>query len=128
MSAEAEDELLDADEVSLPAIEVIPYHYSLRCIFTGNKERVVSVEIVGRHWSEDGEKIWFMLDSHNFYSAAPEEAMRVVPYRPSYHRPEDRERIVREDAEKMARRPFIKICHHCGAKSTTHIPYVRKVP
>ena len=60
------------------AIDVKPYRWALWCS-VGDSGKPFENEIVGRKWSPDGKLIWFMLDSHNFYSAAPGEVLELVP-------------------------------------------------
>ncbi len=62
--------------LKIKAQEVKPYHYGLwTCIEDGEPfaNCICSVK-----WSEDGKSLWFMLESHNFYKADPEEEIEVV--------------------------------------------------
>ena len=67
----------DPDEIEVLAIDIIPYRVGIWCTIAGGEPFVNP--IVHRAWSEDGTKIWFMLDSHNFYSAKPFDTVKVVP-------------------------------------------------
>lgn len=69
-------------------IDVVPYDYSIWCSI-GNGEPFCN-EIVGRRWSEDGQRICIMLDSHNFDSFGPDEMVRVVRRPPDAWRPKCR--------------------------------------
>jgi hypothetical protein len=62
----------------IKARDVKPYHWALRCTFGGDPTPVDN-EIVSVRWSEDGKLLSFMLDSHNFYGAAPDEMLDLVP-------------------------------------------------
>lgn len=58
------------------AIDVKPYHFALWCSIEDG--RPFANEICFRKWADDGEKIVFMLESHNFYSADPDAEMEVI--------------------------------------------------
>lgn len=58
------------------AVDVTPHLHGIYCT-VGDSKPFVN-EIVLRRWSEDGKKIWFMLNTHNFDCARPEEEMDVV--------------------------------------------------
>lgn len=58
------------------AIDVKPYHYALWCSIEDDKP--FANEICLRKWTDDGEKIVFMLESHNFYFAEPDEMIEVI--------------------------------------------------
>lgn len=62
--------------VTVKAIDVSPMSYGLYCS-VGNYDPFVN-PICHRSWSECGTKIWFMLDSHNFISALPDEELKLV--------------------------------------------------
>lgn len=81
--------------VTLKARDIKPYHYGVWCIVgdpdTGNKSKPFSNTICSIKWSEDGEHLWFMLDTHNTMKVAPDEEIEVVPERgPHSQRTRDR--------------------------------------
>ena len=75
-----------SDLVKIKARDVRPYKYALWCTVDG---REIDNEIVVVKWSEDGEKIWMMLETHNFHSALPDEELELVLLPPSQYRKED---------------------------------------
>lgn len=88
--------------VQKKAIDVTPYNHALWCSVGDSKP--FANTIYWRSWSDDGTKILFGLDTHNGFSAAPDELVGVVEVRG----PESAEYLaekLREDAEKMANRP-----------------------
>ena len=68
--------------VTLRARDVKPYHYGVWSSIGGGKP--FSNTICSIKWSDDGEHLWFMLESHNFYKVAPDEEIEVVPERGPY--------------------------------------------
>lgn len=64
--------------VKVRAIDVLPYRFGIWCTVGGWPQPFAN-EIVGSRWSEDGKKIWFMLETHNFQEADPDELMELVP-------------------------------------------------
>lgn len=94
------------------AIDVTPINHAIWCTVGGSDP--FNNHIVNRRWSEDGSKIWFMLDSHNFISALPDELMEVVECRPLYHEALFNDCLAR-DAQEMAVRPTPpNKCDECG--------------
>ncbi len=69
------------------ARDVVPYTWGIWCSIEGSAPFVN--EIVAARWSEDGEHIWFMLESHNFEKATPAQAMRLVRLPPNNSRLKD---------------------------------------
>jgi hypothetical protein len=100
-----EDVLTTAIELSpkiekVRAIDCKPYHYALWCAIEDGKP--FANEMCLRKWTDDGEKIVFMLESHNFYAVDPDEIIEVIAL------PEDRYANLRHDerdAETMKNRP-----------------------
>jgi hypothetical protein len=89
------------------AIDVKPYRWALWCTVEGSSKPFAN-EICIRKWSDDGEKIIFMLDSHNFLFARPDEELELIPIpNPSFTKDE-------EDEKRMAERPHHQRCQHCG--------------
>jgi hypothetical protein len=62
--------------IMVRARDIKPYHYALWCRIEDGKP--FANDIVGVRWSEDGTKLWFMLESHNFFDALPDEMVEVV--------------------------------------------------
>jgi hypothetical protein len=86
------------------AIDVTPYLHGVRASFASEPGRVFTTEIAGRSWADDGEAIWFMLETHNFMKHAPDEMIEVVELNTSC--PADLlDRVLRRDAEEMRSRP-----------------------
>lgn len=69
------------ETVMVKAPEVKPYHYGLWCSIEDGKPFVNT--FVGAKWSDDGSKVLYMLDTHNFLSVAHDEMVEVVPLNPS---------------------------------------------
>lgn len=69
------------DAVPILARDVKPYHYGIWCTIAGNPKPFV-IQFVSVKWSEDGKHLWFMLDSHNFHKAKPNEELSLVPMEP----------------------------------------------
>ncbi len=106
------------DETNMPptvkvrAIDAKPYHWAMRCTI-GDDPRIIDNEICARKWSEDGRHIWFMLDTHNFVKAAPDEELDLVPRTPGFSI-EYLASVDDRDDVKMATRPRHPNCETCG--------------
>ena len=96
MSAELEPKI-----ERVRAIDVRPYHWGIWCT-VGGQPNPFTNPIVSARRSEDGKKLWFMLESHNFQDAAPEEILDLVPLVPPGHMIN---RIESDHAELIAKRP-----------------------
>tara|TARA_Y100000310_G_scaffold343109_2_gene449251 strand:- start:742 stop:1104 length:363 start_codon:yes stop_codon:yes gene_type:complete len=78
--------MADHKFVSIPAREVVPYRYGVLYSFDGGAGHRVEGDrpdhfvnqIVRIKWSEDGEHLWFGLDSHNTMKVRPDESARSV--------------------------------------------------
>lgn len=92
--------------VRMKAIDIQPHRWAVWCAVEDGKP--FANEIVTRSWSEDGERIWFMLETHNTLKALPDELVDVVAfsdkYRTEAHLAESDER----DRRKMAMRPKVR--------------------
>lgn len=88
------------EETAIKAIDVKPYRWALWCS-VGGSEPFLN-DIVCRKWSEDGEEIVFMLDSHNYLSSKPDDELNLVPIEPCASLAEEWDR---RDEEKMLQRP-----------------------
>lgn len=96
--------------VEMKVVDVVPYKYGVYCCIEDGKPFVN--EIVGRDWSEDGEKVILMLETHNFLFHLPGDSVQVVPIerRPGNMSDGD-------CADFMAKRPKPqKVCEACGGK------------
>jgi len=101
--ASAQDPKLKS--VQLAAIDVRPYRWGILCEFEGRQEPFVN-QIVSRRWADDGKRICFMFDSHNFLFADPHDLLDVIPMPEAYSRlSEDlRNRIDERDERYMKRK------------------------
>jgi hypothetical protein len=102
--------------VKVKAIDVKPYRYAVWCTvedWKGDKGKPFANVIEHRGWSKDGESIWFMLGSHNFMNAKPDEEMELIEHDDKMS-PDLMARFDKEDEEAMAKRPRIAICPTCG--------------
>ena len=61
------------------ARDVLPYHWGVWCTVGGRPEPF-SNTIEHVSWSEDGQHLWFMLGTHNFCKAAPDQEIELVPH------------------------------------------------
>ena len=94
--------MMDTPEmVKIRAIDVKPYHYFLWCRI-GNGEPFAN-EIVYRKWSDDGKRIVFGLETHNYYFAEPDEMMELIPVKLGTRSAETMAERDARDAERMAR-------------------------
>jgi hypothetical protein len=101
--------------VKIRADEVKPYRWGLWCTVGGGEPH--SNPIVSAKWSEDGQRIWFMLDSHNFYDAEPDEVLELVPLGDFWASRPDR------PSASQQRRPVpTRPCEHCGGKGHVEVP------
>lgn len=57
------------------AIDIMPYRTAIWCSVAGGPP--FWNEFVAKCWSADGERIWFMLESHNFDSFLPSEEVEI---------------------------------------------------
>jgi hypothetical protein len=88
--------------VRIRATDVRPYRWALWCSVDGGEPFANPIE--GRRWSEDGQHIWFMLDTHNFYKAAPDDEIELIPVVPSFSA-ELLADIEADDARRFGSRP-----------------------
>ncbi len=100
MTKEEFEKRIKEEGVKVKAIDIKPYRYYLPCLM-GEEERPMFNEICIRRWSEDGKKITFMLDSHNFLFAKPDELVEVVPIKKGQYSNEFYERVDKRDAHDM---------------------------
>ena len=71
MTEQTEPEL-----VEVRALDIVVYEAAIWCSIEDGKPFANTIE--HRGWSDDGEHIWFMLGTHNFYKAAPDDMVKVV--------------------------------------------------
>ena len=108
--------VLPPDHIKVRAIDVEPYHWAVWCTVGDNPNPFCNA-IVGRKWSEDGQKIWFMLDTHNFMDADPDEVLELVPEDPNaWGGPSLREKWAKEAEGFAEKRPSTR---PCGASTRT---------
>lgn len=84
------------------ARDVVPYHWALWCSIEDGKP--FANEIVHVSWSDDGERIWFGLETHNAFSAGPDEEVELVPHECSMSA-DLREDVRKRHAKVIADRP-----------------------
>lgn len=87
-------------QVRKRAINVTPLVHAIWCQIEDGEP--FANPIVLRRWSEDGKRIVFMLDSHNFMFADPDVEIDVIEITPLYHEALMCEELKR-DAERMKR-------------------------
>jgi hypothetical protein len=105
--------------VQKPAIEVTPGNHALWCSVEGlNKGEPFANAVEYRTWSEDGSEILFGLDTHNGFSAKPDQLMSVVELKPGEHYSQEHlAKLLKKDTERMANKPVPMIdCSHCKGK------------
>lgn len=66
---------------TLKARDLKPYHYGLWSSVEGGEPFSNTICII--RWSEDGEHLWLLLETHNPYKVAPDEDIEVIPERSS---------------------------------------------
>lgn len=98
------DEVIPPEQILVRGIDVLPHHYGIWCT-VGDGTKAFANEIVNRRWSEDGSKIWVMLDTHNFDSFDPDEMVRVVPLDPKDYGEAIRAKWDQEAADFLSKRP-----------------------
>lgn len=90
-------------QVKKKAIDVTPLEHGIWCSIMDGKPFVNT--IVLRKWTDDGKKIVFMLDSHNFISAEPDEEIEVVEKEEPFYNASTTLEVLQKDAERMRKRP-----------------------
>jgi hypothetical protein len=90
-------------QVRKRAIDVTPYEHAIWCSI-GDGEPFANT-IVLRKWSDDGTQVVFMLDSHNFLRARPDEEIDVVEKNEPFYNDKFQAECLRRDAETMRRKP-----------------------
>jgi len=94
------------------AIDVRPYRWGIWCR-VGDNPKPFTNAIESRRWSDDGQTIWFMLGTHNFHNARPDEELTLVPMEESRYVDYSREEA--EHAQFLAERPtHAAKCAACG--------------
>lgn len=82
MTKEEMEKITDEKGITMKAKDIVPGLYLLPCQFE-NGQCLLNLISLSR-WSEDGNKIVWMLDSHNFHFIGPEDERIVVKHRPGY--------------------------------------------
>lgn len=88
----------EPSQVRKRAIDVTPLTHAVWCSIEDGEP--FANPIVLRRWSDDGKRIVFMLDSHNFLFAAPDEEIDVIETEPLYNAELTRKELAL-DAERM---------------------------
>jgi hypothetical protein len=91
------------ERVTMKAIDVVPHRWAVWCAVEDGEP--FANEIVTRSWSEDGEHIWFMLETHNMIKARHNEDLEVVPYEDRYRTEALLAESDERDRRRMAMRP-----------------------
>lgn len=103
------------------ARDVLPYHWGIWCRVGDDPKPFVNT-IEGVSWSEDGQHLWFMLGTHNFYKADPDEEVELVACDLPDFGLTYLERIKREHAELFAKRPVpVTQCLACNGRGKVPI-------
>ena len=66
----------EPEQVEVLGIDVTPYDYAIWCSVGDGKPFANTIE--HRSWSDDGQHIWLMLGTHNFYKCKADEPVRVL--------------------------------------------------
>ena len=69
--------MAEPEQIEVRGIDVVPYECAIWCTVADSEPFANTIE--HRSWSDDGEHIWLMLGTHNFYKCKPDEMVRVVP-------------------------------------------------
>lgn len=70
--------------MKIKARDAKPKLYALWCTVEGHPSPFAN-DIEAIRWSDDGEHLWFLLGTHNFYKVRPDEEVDLIPLpRPSY--------------------------------------------
>ncbi len=101
MTEEELDAIVKERGVMVKAINIRPYMYSLPCQMPG--KHFILNEICWRKWSDDGNRITFGLDTHNYLFAKAGEMVEVVPVLKDRYNAEYYQRVFARDAETMNR-------------------------
>jgi hypothetical protein len=102
------------------AIDVRPYEWGIWCTVEGSPKPFTNV-IEMRKWSEDGQSIWFMLGTHNFHNAKPDDILTLVPLSEAVKRYVTLETDAEQDAFVRSRPTPAKTCEHCGGSGKAEL-------
>ena len=72
--------MTEPEFVKIIARDVVPYRYGVWSSVAGDEP--FANQIVHMKWSEDGEHLWFGLESHNTVKARPDEVLELVEMSP----------------------------------------------
>lgn len=101
------------------ARDVVPHCWGLWSSVMDDKPFVNPICHV--KWSEDGSRLWFMLESFNFYSATPDQMLDLVPIQPGKYI--DMAAVRAEHADVIKARPQPSqppgVCPHCNGTGKT---------
>jgi hypothetical protein len=116
----------DAPEMrKVLARDVVPYEWALWCSIEDGEPFANAIESV--KWSDDGQHLWYLLGTHNFYKADPDKELELVPCTQGISG-EYQEKLRREHAAMIANRPIpTRECDACAgtgrvACSTSAVP------
>lgn len=71
----------EPESVTIKGRDLKPYHYALWCSTMGGEPFANTIDLI--RWSDDGEYLWLMLDTHNFHKVGPDEDIEVIPLNPT---------------------------------------------
>lgn len=94
------------DTLPVLARDVVPYEWGLWCSVVTSKPFTNEIEAV--RWSEDGTKLWFLLSSFNFYDAAPDDVLHLVPIKSAWRTPAAQAKTRMDHAQMIQDRPIQK--------------------
>lgn len=101
--------------VRVKVLDVVPYRHGVYCSIEDGKPFVN--DIVSRDWSEDGEKVIFMLESHNFLFEPYGGELDVVVLESV-----GRRFFPKDESDFLSKRPKpSKTCESCQGKGKIEI-------
>lgn len=99
MTEEELDAIVAERGVMVKGINIRFYMYSLPCLIGPERYPILN-EMCCRDWHRDGRISW-LLDTHNFFFAKPDEMVQVVPVPEDRYTAEYYERVFANDSKKM---------------------------
>lgn len=100
--------------VKIKVLDVAPYRHGVYCT-VGDGAPIVN-DIVVKDWSEDGESVVFMLETHNFLFCPPDGEMDVVVLGGGVPR------LDRDDSDFLSKRPKpSKKCESCHGEGKVYV-------
>lgn len=94
------------------ARDVVPFEWALWCTGEGGGREPFANTIVAVRWEPSG-RLSFMLDTHNFLSADPDDELELVPLELRGYYLETAKERRRQHREMLARGPEPATCPTC---------------